>query len=68
MQTAATGSIATLRHEMRRVAYGPMMPRLWHRMRHEWQCAADRAAARAVRSMEHPGVAAEYRMAADHRR
>jgi hypothetical protein len=63
MQTATTASIATLRNEMRRVTYGPMIPRLWHRMRQEWHYAADRAAARAVQSIQHPGVLEDYQMA-----
>ena len=68
MHTTTTASISSLRTEMRRVAYGPLMPRLWHRMCREWQYAADRSAARAVQSMDHQGVLDDYQMAALRRR
>jgi hypothetical protein len=68
MQTTTTASIVALRSEMRRVTYGPLLPRLWHRARQEWLQAADRAAARAMQSIDHPGVQEDYQMAMLRRR
>ncbi|HEY1934396.1 MAG TPA: hypothetical protein VGG99_20500 [Acetobacteraceae bacterium] len=68
MHTATTASISALRSEMRRVTYGPLLPRLWHRARQEWLQAADRAVARAVLTIDHPGVREDYQMAMLRRR
>lgn len=68
MQTATTGSIVASRAKLCRVTDAPLLPRLWQLLRYQWQCAADRAAERAVRTVDHPGVAADYRMAVRARR
>jgi hypothetical protein len=68
MQATTTASIVALRSELRRVTYGPLLPRLWHRARQEWLQAADRAAARAMRSIDHPGVLEDYQIAMHGRR
>ncbi len=68
MHTTSTASIVAPRSKLHRVTYAPLMPRLGAVMRHRWQCAVDRAAARAVRTIDHPGVAADYRMAVQSRR
>jgi len=59
MQTIATTPVDALRAELRRVAAGRLVPRLWHQLRHEWQRSADRSVARAVWASDHPGVADE---------
>jgi hypothetical protein len=68
MHTAATASIIAARTKLRRATDAPLMPRLRQLVRYQWQCAVDRAAARAVRTIDHPGVAADYRMAVEDRR
>jgi hypothetical protein len=68
MQTAATPSIAAPPTQLCHDTRAPLIPRLRQLMHHQWQCAMDRAAARAVRAIDHPGVAADYRMAVQDRR
>lgn len=68
MQTATAASVNAIRHDMRRAAGSPLLPRLWHSMRQEWQQMADRRAARAVYLMDHAGVRADYQMAMRGRR
>ena len=67
MQTATATSVGTLRIELRRAAHGRIMPRLWHRLQHEWHCAADRAVARTVQAIARPCVQDDYRMAVSQR-
>jgi hypothetical protein len=68
MQPTAAASIVASHTKLSPVTYEPLMHRLRQLVRHQWQGAVDRAAARAVRTIDHPGVAADYRMAAQDRR
>lgn len=68
MQTTAAASIVASHTKLSPTTYAPLMQRLRHLVRHQWQGAVDRAAARAVRTIDHPGVAADYRMATQDRR
>jgi hypothetical protein len=68
MQTAAAASLVASRSKLCRVTDAPLIQRLRQLLDHQWQYAVDRAAARAVGTIDHPGVAADYRMAIQDRR
>ncbi len=49
MPTASPSSVDTIRAELRRVQYGPMLPRLWHGAMMRWQRASDQRTVRSGR-------------------
>jgi hypothetical protein len=63
MQLAGMPTIESLRMAERQRRDAPAMHRLWHALSQEWQRMRDRAVARAVSRLDHPGVAEDYRAA-----
>jgi hypothetical protein len=63
MPASAFATVQSLRSVQRELSQGPVMPRLWHALRGEWQRMADRAAAHSVRKLDHAGVTADFQMA-----
>jgi hypothetical protein len=53
----------TLRAEQGSLSDRTMVPSLWRAVRGEWQRRQDRAAARNVHWLDHPGVSEDFRMA-----
>jgi hypothetical protein len=45
------------------LSHNPIAPRLWQAMRTQWQRRVERAIARSVFNLDHPGVAEDYRAA-----
>jgi hypothetical protein len=46
-----------------RLSHNPIVPRLWRAILHQWQRREERAVARSVFNLDHPGVAEDYRAA-----
>ena len=55
MPASASVTVETLRSAQRELSRGPVMPRLWHALRGEWQRMIDRTAAQSVRKLDHAG-------------
>ena len=67
MLVSASITVQGPRTEQYRVSQQAVMPWLWRAIRGESQRRLDRAAAQAVRSLDHEGVREDYRMACQRR-
>jgi hypothetical protein len=64
MPVSASIAVQSSRAEQRLLSHNPVVARLWRAMQDEWQRRAQRAVARSVYRLDHPGVAEDYRTAA----
>lgn len=62
MSISAESSVYTIRADLRRISRGSLLHRVWHAVATLRELAADRAAARAVRSLAHQGGSADFRL------
>lgn len=60
MYVIVESPVDAIRADFRRMHRGSVLRRLWHRLMLQRERAADRAAARCMRALDHPGVRADY--------
>jgi len=63
MSAIAESPVAAIRSDYRRINRSSVLHRLWHAFAVQRERAADRAAARGMLRLEHPGVIADYQSA-----
>jgi hypothetical protein len=56
MPASASVAVQSLRSAQRELSHGPVVPRLWHSLRGEWQRMVDRVAAQSMRGLTHAGM------------
>ena len=63
MYIVAEAPVYAIRADFRRISRSSVLHRAWHAVATLHELAADRAAARGIRVVDHPGVIADYQMA-----